>query len=103
VQPLLRETTNGVMQPISPSDNLCLEKPNIKPNISAFNTATYPLSTPLIVAYPRDNNLPGNVSGPLFANFLKTQDGQYLLQQAGLVPLQAVPKNYTLSSSTRNR
>jgi hypothetical protein len=102
VQPLLRETTNGVMQPISPSDNLCLEKPNIKPNLSVFHTATYPLSTPLIVAYPRDNNLPGNVSGPLFTNFLKTQDGQYLLQQAGLVPLQAVPKNYTLSSSIRN-
>ena len=103
VQPLLKETINGVMQPISPSDNLCLEKPNIKPNISAFHTATYPLSTPLIVAYPRDNNLPGNVSGPLFANFLQTQDGQYLLQQAGLVPLQAVPKNYTLFLSTRNR
>ena len=103
VQPLLRETTNGVMQPISPSDNLCLEKPNIKPNISAFHTATYPLSTPLVVAYPRDNNLPGNVSGSLFANFLKTQDGQYLLQQVGLVPLQTIPKNYTSSSFSRNR
>ncbi|MBH8572107.1 substrate-binding domain-containing protein [Nostocaceae cyanobacterium CENA369] len=102
VQPLLRETTNGTMQPISPSDNLCLEKKPL-PNISAFHTATYPLSTSLIIAYPRDNNLPGHVSGPLFANFLKTQDGQYLLQQAGLVPLQAAPKNYTLSSSIRNR
>ena len=103
VQPLLKETTNGVMQPISPSDNLCIEKPNIKPDTSAFHAARYPLSTRLVVAYPRDNNLPGNVSGPLFANFLKTQDGQYLLQQAGLVPLQAVPKDYTLSSSTRDR
>ena len=103
VQPLLRETTNGAMQPISPSDNLCLEKPNIKPKISAFNTATYPLSMPLIVAYPRDNNLPGNLSGPLFVDFLKTQDGQYLLQQTGLVPLEAIPKDYTLSSSTHNR
>lgn len=102
VQPLLRETTNSTMQPISPSDNLCLEKKPLL-NISAFHTATYPLSTPLIIAYPRDNNLPGNVSGPIFANFLKTQDGQYLLQQAGLVPLQAAPKNYTLSSSILNR
>ncbi|MDZ8221752.1 substrate-binding domain-containing protein [Nostoc sp. ChiVER01] len=102
VQPLLKETSNGVMQPISPSDNLCLEKKPLL-NISAFHTATYPLSTPLIIAYPRDNNLPGNVSGPLFANFLKTQDGQYLLQQAGLVPLQTPPKNYTLSSSILNR
>ncbi|RCJ40122.1 hypothetical protein A6770_38125 [Nostoc minutum NIES-26] len=102
VQPLLRETTNGTTQPISPSDNLCLEKRPLL-NISAFHRETYPLSAPLIIAYPRDNNLPGNVSGPLFANFLKTQDGQYLLQQAGLVPLQAAPKNYTLSPSMLNR
>ena len=102
VQPLLRETTNGTMQPISPADNLCLEKKPL-PNIAAFHTATYPLSAPLVIAYPRDNNLPGHVSGPLFATFLKTQDGQYLLQQAGLVPLQPAPKNYTLSSSILNR
>ena len=103
VQPLVKETTNGTMQPISPSDNLCQEKKNLLLNISAFHKATYPLNMPLIVAYPRDNNLPGNVSGPLFANFLKTQDGQYFLQQTGLVPLQAVPKNHTLSSSIWNR
>ncbi len=102
VQPLLRETTNGTMQPISPSDNLCLEKKPL-PNISAFHTATYLLSVPLVVAYPRDNNLPGHISGPLFANFLKTQDGQYLLQQTGLVPLQTAPKDYTLSLSVLNR
>jgi serine/threonine protein kinase len=102
VQPLLRETTNGTMQPISPSDNRCLEKKPL-PNIEAFHSATYPLSAPLIIAYPRDNNLPGHRSGPLFANFLKTQDGQYLLQQAGLVPLQTIPKNYTLSPSILNR
>ena len=103
VQPLLKETTKGAMQPISPSDNLCQEKKNLSLNISTFHTATYPLSTPLIVAYPRDNNLPGNVSGPLFAKLLKTQDGQYFLQQTGLVPLQTVPKNHTLSSSIWNR
>ena len=103
VQPLVKETTNGKMQPISPSDNLCREKKNLSLNISAFHTATYPLSMPLIVAYPRDNNLPGNVSGPLFAKFLKTQDGQYFLQQTGLVPLQAVPRNHTLSSFIWNR
>lgn len=102
VQPLLRETTNGTMQPISPADNLCLQKKPL-PNISAFQAATYPLSAPLIIAYPRDNNLPGHISGPSFANFLKTQDGQYLLQQAGLVPLQTAPKDYTLSSTLLNR
>jgi ABC-type phosphate transport system substrate-binding protein len=102
VQPLLKETTNGTMQPISPSDNLCLQKKPL-PNGSAFHTATYLLSMPLMLAYPRDNSLPGYTSGPLFAKFLKTQDGQYLLQQAGLVPLQTAPKNYQLSSSFVNR
>ncbi|RUT01468.1 serine/threonine protein kinase [Dulcicalothrix desertica PCC 7102] len=103
VQPLLKETANNTMQPISPSDNLCLEKNSLRINASAFHTATYPLSAPLVIAYPKDNNLPGHTSGPLFANFLKTQDGQYLLQEAGLVPLQTPPKNYTLSSSIMNR
>jgi ABC-type phosphate transport system substrate-binding protein len=102
VQPLLREITNGTLQPVSSSDNLCLEKKPL-PNILAFQTATYLLSAPLIVAYPRDNNLPGYQSGPLFAKFLKTQDGQYLLQQAGLVPLQPTPKNHRLSQSIFNR
>ena len=97
VQPLLKETTAGTRQPITPSDNLCLEKKPL-PNISAFHTASYPLSAPLVVAYPRDNNLPGHSSGPTFAKFLKTQDGQYLLQQAGLVPLQTPPRDYTPSS-----
>lgn len=102
VQPLLRETANGTAQPISPSDNLCLEKQPL-PNLSAFLMAQYPLSAPLVVAYPRDNNLPGYRSGPLFANLLKTQEGQYLLQQAGLVPLQPIPKNHKSSLSTPNR
>jgi ABC-type phosphate transport system substrate-binding protein len=102
VQPLLRETTNGTLQPISPSDNLCLQKKPL-PNIPAFQTTAYPLSAPLVIAYPRDNNLPGYRSGPLFAKFLKTQDAQYLLQQAGLVPLQPTPKNHKLSLSILNR
>ncbi len=102
VQPLLRETTNGTLQPISPSDNLCLQKKPL-PNISVFQTTAYLLSAPLVIAYPRDNNLPGYQSGPLFAKFLKTQDGQYLLQQAGIVPLQPTPKNHRLSQSIFNR
>lgn len=102
VQPLLRETTNGIMQPITEKDNRCLEKKPL-PNIAAFHSGTYLLSTPLIIVYPRDNNFPGHKSGPLFANFLKTQDGQYLLQQTGLVPLHTIPKNYTFSPYILNR
>jgi hypothetical protein len=98
VQPLLRQTTDGNLTPISTTDNLCLQKKPL-PNTSAFQTAKYPLQMPLIVAYPRDNNLPGYLSGPLFAKFLQTQDGQYLLQQAGLVPLQPTPEAHQLSQS----
>ncbi|MGB7415917.1 MAG: substrate-binding domain-containing protein [Thermosynechococcaceae cyanobacterium] len=101
VQPLLRQTTQGTLKSISPADNLCLEKKPL-PNLSAFQSAQYPLSMPLIVAYPRDNNLSGHSSGPLFATFLKTQDGQYLLRQAGLVPLQPTPEVHQLSQSIVN-
>lgn len=102
VQPLQRETTDGALQPISPADNLCREKKPLL-DISAFSKAKYPLGAPVVVAYPLDNNLPGHQSGPLFAQFLKTQDGQYLLQQAGIVPLQPIPKNHPLSPSIFNR
>ncbi|MGF1603229.1 MAG: substrate-binding domain-containing protein [Thermosynechococcaceae cyanobacterium] len=102
VQPLLRQTTNGTVTSISPTDNLCLDKKPL-PNLSVFQSGQYPLSMPLIVAYPLDNNLPGHNSGPLFAKFLKTQDGQYLLQQAGLVPLQSTPKTHQLSQPIVNR
>lgn len=102
VQPLQKETTDGSLQPISPADNLCLGKKPLL-DISAFSTAKYLLSGSVVVAYPLDNNLPGHESGPLFAQFLKTQDGQYLLQQAGVVPLQPIPKNHPLSPSIFNR
>ncbi|PZD70865.1 hypothetical protein C1752_08859 [Acaryochloris thomasi RCC1774] len=102
VQPLLRQTTSGIVKSISPTDNLCLEKKPL-PNLSVFQSGQYPLNMPLIVAYPLDNNLPGHNSGPLFAKFLKTQDGQYLLQQAGLVPLQSTPKTHQLSQPIVNR
>ncbi len=102
VQPLQKETTDGSLQPISPADNLCLVKKPLL-DISAFATAKYPLSSPVVVAYPLNNNLPGHKSGPLFARFLKTQDGQYLLQQAGIVPLHPIPKNHSLSPSIVNR
>ncbi len=102
VQPMQRETTNGTLQPISPADNLCLGKKPL-PDIAAFQTAKYSLSSPVAVAYPLDNNLPGHQSGQIFAQFLKTQDGQYLLQQAGIVPLQPAPKNHQLSPSIFKR
>lgn len=104
VQALLRKTYNGnggKLQPITPDDNLCNEKKPF-PNVGAFQSGSYPLSVPLIVAYPKDNSQPGYQSGPMFADLLKTQDGQYLLQQAGLVPLQPIPVDYQPSEAFAN-
>lgn len=98
VQALLRETTDGNFVPITPSDNLCLEKKHF-PNVEAYRKQTYPLGFPLAIVYPIDNSLPGFKSGPMFADLLQTGDGQYLLQQTGLVPLQSIPRDYKPSES----
>ena len=101
VQALLRETTDGRLVPITPNDSLCLEK-NPLPNVQAYIDGSYPLRFPLVIAYPNDNRLPGFKSGPMFADLLKTRDGQYLLQQTGLVPLQPIPREYKPSESLLN-
>ena len=101
VQALLRETTDGRLVPITPNDSLCLEK-NPLPNVQAYIDGSYPLRFPLVIAYPNDNSLPGFKSGPMFADLLKTRDGQYLLQQTGLVPLQPIPREYKPSESLLN-
>lgn len=101
VQALLRETTDGRLVPITPNDSLCLEKKPI-PNVQAYINGAYPLRFPLAIAYPNDNSLPGFRSGPMFADLLKTRDGQYLLQQTGLVPLQPIPREYKPSESLLN-
>ena len=101
VQALLRETTDGRLVPITPKDSLCLEKKPF-PNVQAYIDGAYPLRFPLAIAYPNDNSLPGFKSGPMFADLLKTRDGQYLLQQTGLVPLQPIPREYKPSESLLN-
>ncbi len=98
VQALLRETRDGRLVPITPKDNLCLEKKPF-PNVQAYVNGAYPLGFPLAIAYPNDNSLPGFKSGPMFTDLLKTRDGQYLLQQTGLVPLQPIPREYKPSES----
>ena len=93
VQARLRETTEGKLVEVKPTDDLCLAKKPL-PYVKAFVSGAYPLVSPVIVAYPKNNSLPGNKSAPRFAALLKTQEGQYLLQQAGLVPLQPIPSDY---------
>ncbi|MDZ4877523.1 MAG: hypothetical protein CLLPBCKN_006958 [Chroococcidiopsis cubana SAG 39.79] len=98
VQALLRRTTEGKLIPITPASDRC-RKTEFSPNIDAFRDRTYPLGFPLAIVYPNDNSLPGFKSGPMFADLLKTRDGQYLLQQNGLVPLQSIPRDYKPSES----
>ena len=98
VQPLLRETTDSKLVPITPADDRCQNKKPL-PNVEVYRRKTYPLGFPLALVYPNDNSLPGFKSGPIFANLLKTSDGQYLLLQTGLVPLQPIPKDYKPSKS----
>lgn len=56
-------------------------------NLSAFRTKAYPLTRPLYVIVRQDNQ-PAQQAGMAYAQLLKTQQGQGLLQQAGFVPLQ---------------
>ncbi|OWY66001.1 hypothetical protein B7486_39005 [cyanobacterium TDX16] len=98
VQALLRETTDNKLVPITPADNLCQEKKPF-PNVAAYRQRTYALGFPLAIVYPNDNSLPGFKSAPMFADLLKTRDGQFLLQQTGLVPLQSIPRDYQPSVS----
>ena len=102
VQALQRKTTNGDLKPITPEDNRCNDEKQPFPDVSAFQSGSYLLSVPLIVAYPKDNSQPGYQSGPIFAELLKTEYGQYLLQQAGLVPLQPIPMDYQPAAAFAN-
>lgn len=82
-------------KPITPDVNLC-DKANLL-NVSLFYTEQfqsqshyYPLGYPLYVVYPKDNR---QSAGRKFAELLQSQEGQCLLSQVGLVPLQPLPEN----------
>ena len=84
VQPWLLEA--GV--PIKPTTDLCDRKGQYQPDIAAFQSGDYPLAYSVVVVYPQDNSrLP---IGQKFAELMQTDEGQYLLSEAGLVPLRPV-------------
>ncbi|MEM9483358.1 MAG: substrate-binding domain-containing protein [Cyanobacteria bacterium P01_F01_bin.116] len=70
---------------IEPTTDLCDRKGLYHPNIEAFQTGTYPLTYTLSVVYPQDNSR--QPVGQKFAELLQTDEGQHLLNEAGLVPL----------------
>ena len=85
VQPLVQKNR----QPIDPSTDLCNSKGNYFPNQEAIATRLYPLAYSLAVIYPTDKNLA--LAGQKFVELLKTDEGQCLLSEAGLVPLYPCP------------
>ena len=73
-------------KPITPKIDLCNDKGGYILDASEFNSQKYPLSQKLVVIYPKEGK--GSQAGRQFAKLLKTKESQYLLEEAGIVPLQ---------------
>lgn len=82
VQPIVLQSGT----PINTTTDLCSKKGNYFADVDAFRTGRYPLSFAIAVVYPRSNDRPP--VGEKFAALLATREGQRLLAQAGLVPLE---------------
>lgn len=79
---------------VTPSNHSCGKDNYLDTN--TFRKGSYPLGYPLYVVYPRNNKL--NSVGSLFADMLNTRQGQCLLNEVGLAPLQPMPVNYVCKS-----
>jgi ABC-type phosphate transport system substrate-binding protein len=84
VQPLVQQL-DGEVKPIEPTTDLCNDKGSYWPDVEAFKSGRYPLTYRLVVVYPKDEMR--SAAGKKFAELLKTDEGQRLLSEAGLVPL----------------
>ncbi|WP_375495324.1 substrate-binding domain-containing protein [uncultured Nostoc sp.] len=71
---------------IDPSTDLCDKKGSYHPKAELLKNGQYPLAYPIVIVYPRDNDRPR--IGEKFAEILKTREGQRLLGQTGLIPLE---------------
>jgi serine/threonine protein kinase len=76
---------------ISPTTDLCSKKGTYGLNPQVFRTGLYPLAYPIAVIYPRDNDR--SRIGENIAKMLKTQEGQRLLTETGLVALSDTASN----------
>ncbi len=81
VQPLV--LSNG--QEIQPETNLCNRKGAYGPESKRFQEGQYPLSYPIMVVYPRNNQR--SAIAKKFIELMRTIEGQQLLQAAGLIPV----------------
>jgi serine/threonine protein kinase len=80
VQPLVQN--NG--EDINPKLDLCNDKGSYKPNAEAFSQQRYLFVSPIAVVYPDDAIR--SQAGKSFAKILKTDEGQKLLEETGLIP-----------------
>lgn len=76
-------SSNG--EPITPKTDLCDDKGGYWLNTEAFKTKQYPLGYSLVAIYPKEGKR--SHAGKQFAELLKTDEGQYLLRETGLVPI----------------
>ncbi|MBD2692103.1 substrate-binding domain-containing protein [Anabaena catenula] len=77
---------------INPKTDLCNDKGSYRPNIDVFEKNKYPLGYEITVIYPKPPETSTVIPvGEKFAEILLTDEGQYLIREAGLVPI--VKKN----------
>lgn len=82
VQPIIQN--NG--KPITPATDLCMDKGSYKPNPKIFKQGDYPLGYSIAVIYLKEGSK--DSAGRVFADIMKTNEGQHLLHSAGLIPIQ---------------
>ncbi|MDY6785661.1 MAG: hypothetical protein SW833_24440 [Cyanobacteriota bacterium] len=70
---------------ITPKIDLCNDKGSYFPTFaSSLRSGEFPFAYPLAVVYPKEGN--GAEAGRKFAEMLKTDEGQYLMREMGLIP-----------------
>jgi hypothetical protein len=85
-QPAIQPVVLSDGKPIEPTTDLCDKKGSYHLSAELLKTGRYPLSYPIAIVYPRNNDRPA--IGEKFAALFKTREGQKLLSQTGLVPLE---------------
>lgn len=81
--------TRNPAQAISPDTALCDNKGSYGVNRQALRQQRYPLTYPLAIAYPWDNRRPP--VGENFAQILRTEEAQRLLEKIGFAPYHELP------------
>ncbi|MBD2576496.1 hypothetical protein [Oscillatoria sp. FACHB-1406] len=73
-------------KPITPQIDLCNDKGSYFPTYTpALESGEFPLVYSLAVVYPKKGS--GAEAGKKFAEMLKTDEGQYLIREMGLIPV----------------